>query len=817
MDNAATQPGTSLQQFLTSLVVSFSIFVGTTLVFVLLRKRILRIYEPKSHVAHIPARRQTRPLPGGPFSWVSPLAMETDLALLAKAGLDGYFFLRYLKFMVVITLGGCVMLWPILLPVYGTGKAGSKGMDKVSISNIAGDEGRYYAPVLLSWFFVAFVCFGIFREHRHYLQVRQEYLTSPGHAESMQACTVLVTQIPAAFRSKTALSSAFSGYPGGIRHITMNRNLDKLEELVEERSKAALKLEAAQIKLIKTAIKKQGMDNKHDGNEAGEGAAGQHVPVGKRPSHKLGFLGVLGKKVDTIDWCESELQRLNNEIEHGKANMDEQPMMNSAFLTFHNQTAAQMALQTITHRDPYAMHPRYTEIAPHDVVWNNMSLTWQQRLVKSSIVTAFIAALILLWSVPVAFVGTLSNIDYLTDKVPFLRFINNCPEVLKGLITAYLPIVLLAVLMALLPVIMRFCAKTAGVPTRSLIEFSVAQYYFVFLVVQSFLVVTVVSASVASVTAIIDNPSSAPSLLAESLPKASNFYIAYILLQGLAISAGELAQIVSLALYFILGKLLDKTPRKQFNRYTTLRNVGFGTLFPVYTFLAFLSLVFSVIAPILLFFAALAFGLFYLVYKYQFLFVYQLDVSTMGRLYPRALQQTLVGLYFMEVCMIGLTAVGKSYGAIALSIIILVATAIFHITLNNAFGPLLDAVPTMLIGSHTKEKGAAMEGVEGTLTASNTNHSEEKTGDRASLTGHRSENVFDEKAYQHPALQARQPGIWLPRDGLGVSADLTRKTREGAGIESSDAGASIDNKGRVTWDGKTNPPDYDASQRDYEL
>jgi hypothetical protein len=330
--------------------------------------------------------------------------------------------------------------------------------------------------------------------------------------------------------------------------------------------------------------------------------------------------------------------------------------------------------------------------------------------------------------------------------------------------------------------------------------------------------VTVVSASVASVTAIINNPSSAASLLAASLPKASNFYIAYILLQGLAISAGELAQIVPLALYLVLGKLLDKTPRKQFNRYMTLRSVGFGTLFPAYTFLAFLTLVFSIIAPILLFFAGVAFGLFYIVYKYQFLHVYQLEISTMGRLYPRALQQTLVGLYFMEVCMIGLTAVGKSWGAIAITVVLLVATILFHITLNNAFGPLLDAVPTMLTQSHSfnKERMIDAETAEESLSAAQS-HAVADKGERALLRGQSSENSYDADAYMHPALNSQAPAVWLPRDTRGVSAALAQHTRRDAGIEASDAGAFMDDKGKVSWDGQTDPPSYDASQRDYEL
>lgn len=48
-----------------------------------------------------------------------------------------------MKFMLVITIGGCVVLWPVLFPVYATGPAGQTGLDVISISNISGSTGRF--------------------------------------------------------------------------------------------------------------------------------------------------------------------------------------------------------------------------------------------------------------------------------------------------------------------------------------------------------------------------------------------------------------------------------------------------------------------------------------------------------------------------------------------------------------------------------------------------------------------------------------------------------------------------------------------------
>lgn len=69
--------------------------------------------------------------------------------------------------------------------------------------------------------------------------------------------------------------------------------------------------------------------------------------------------------------------------------------------------------------------------------------------------TGFVTVMIIFWAIPVAFVGSISNINYLTDKVPFLKFILSIPPVILGVVTGLLPSVLLAVLMALLPIILR--------------------------------------------------------------------------------------------------------------------------------------------------------------------------------------------------------------------------------------------------------------------------------------------------------------------------------------------------------------------------
>merc|ERR1711963_112810 len=84
--------------------------------------------------------------------------------------------------------------------------------------------------------------------------------------------------------------------------------------------------------------------------------------------------------------------------------------------------------------------------------------------------TIAISALIIFWAIPVAVVGIISNVNYLTANVPFLAWIDSIPPVILGVVTGLLPTVLLAVLMALVPIICRFFAKLAGVSKNQVSE-----------------------------------------------------------------------------------------------------------------------------------------------------------------------------------------------------------------------------------------------------------------------------------------------------------------------------------------------------------
>jgi hypothetical protein len=289
-------------------------------------------------------------------------------------------------------------------------------------------------------------------------------------------------------------------------------------------------------------------------------------------------------------------------------------------------------------------------------------------------------------------------------------------------------------------------------------------------------------------------------------------------------------------------------------------------------------------------FVITTFALFYFTYLHNFLYVYEFTTDTGGLSFPRAIYQTMTGLYLAEICLIGLffiTPGARAQGVVM--IVVLIITVFFHFQLSSSFDPLITYLPIDIqeallskVESQKAEEGRRLsdeeqfkgqrEGPRGTgdlqrspaldnLSAiPETPQPEEpsrqvdfkdvdptadvqwrpslKTRIKAvRIPGITKKKTFEEDeygtsvndltrkitrdltieertaiAFQHEALRARPPILWIPDDELGIAKDEIYHTRKEAGgeIQMSCEGATLDSKGKIMWLG--NPPDYVESQ-----
>lgn len=250
-------------------------------------------------------------------------------------------------------------------------------------------------------------------------------------------------------------------------------------------------LESAEVKLIKLAAKEKVEREKKASSGKGPAENGavevdkslplvdQLVPRAKRPTFRqkpkwapfgLGWLGI-GTKLDKVEWARKEIamctealergrEQLRNDVISSGADQDYYPPLSSAFVHFNKQIAAHMAFQCLAHNRPYRMAERYIEQAPENVIWKNLSLNPYEARIRLAISYAITAGLVALWTFPVAFIGALSSISTINgvEWLAWLDFLNRDGfgyTLLRGVVSGILPPVLLALLMLLLPAILR--------------------------------------------------------------------------------------------------------------------------------------------------------------------------------------------------------------------------------------------------------------------------------------------------------------------------------------------------------------------------
>ena len=684
---------TSVSTFISTLIPTLVIAIIFYLAFIGIRKKQQRVYEPRNVVETVSPDLKPGESPAGFFGWVSFLLHKPETYIIQQAGVDGYFFIRFLFEFATICLMGCCILWPILFPINATGGNGNEGFNILSYSNVK-DKNRFFAQIFLSWVFFGAVLFLIYRELVYYTTFRHALQTTPLYDSLLSSRTLLLTEVPENLLKETELRGFFPT----ATNVWYARDYTELTKKVKERNKLTSKYEGTLNKTITKAVKirnKALKKNKEPPLPADD--LDKYLKDGKkRPSHKLKFL--IGKKVDTLTYCPERLGELNTEVKKDQAQHNANTQIPSVFIEFPTQLELQKAYQAIPYNKELGSSKRFTGLTPDDVIWENLHLTSSKRRVKKIIASTVLTLMIIFWCIPVAVVGAISNINTLIEYAPWLEFINNLPSKLLGLITGLLPVVALAVLMSLIPPFIKKMGKVSGCMTVQQVESYCQAWFYAFNVVQVFLVMALCSSSMSAVPAIVGDPSSLMPLLAEKLPASSNFYIAYFCLQGLTITSGLLLQIVALILSKILGRILDGTPRAKWNRWNTLGQPFWSIIYPNYQLLCVIAFSYAIIAPLILGFAFVTFVFLYCVYMYTLVHVLQPNkTDARGRNYPSALLQLFVGLYLAEICLTAMFVFGKNWAAVALEGIMIGVTALCHIYYKWKFLPLWDIVPVSAI------------------------------------------------------------------------------------------------------------------------
>lgn len=227
-----------------------------------------------------------------------------------------------------------------------------------------------------------------------------------------------------------------------------------------------------------------------------------------------------------------------------------------------------------THNSASPMKSQQLEMHPQDFSGGSPRRrdTWWGLCLRDITYALAMFTTLSLAAVLIAISGAISQLSYIADRIGLAKF-NESPQWVVSSVQGLVPPLCVMLIMALVPRCLRALSLIQGFRRGPWIEPLLQQYYFAFLFFELFVVVCI-TCSISTVLQDFTDISRLPPLLAENIPKSSNYFMSYMALQAMSTSAGEMAQPMRLFKFF-----RDRVPPEP-------DAVEWGTVLPHYTTLA---------------------------------------------------------------------------------------------------------------------------------------------------------------------------------------------------------------------------------------
>lgn len=779
--SAHTSSGTELSLLLQTVFTSLSLCLIQLTMFCFFRNIFKSIYQPRCYC--VPTNERVEPLPKGLLGWIKP-TVSYGIHYYLALGLDAYFFIRFVSMLLLffIIIGGLNMI--ILIPINLAGsdtEFTAMGLDRLSVTNVSPSKVQY----LNSHFFMAIITISVFHwliiyELESFIKIRLAFLSSSRHLASPLYKTLLINNVTRTQLDRETMINLFSVFPGGVRHVWFLSDYRKIGRAIAKIKDAVQYLEAGELIYLKRYHRKYGDTLSNQVTISEYVPDHQLRPFFYPPMYRHWTIPIVNtvvyfktpgwwrwfffeKRVDQIDWAATTIKDCKKLIQDEKVLLARNKLkkFKTVFIQFNTQEGANIAHQCLLSQKLGNMDQTLINIHPRDIYWNSLTKSNPYHsLLENYSVSIILIMLLVLYVIPVSFIGLISQVPLITQLMPFMRWVYRLPEEARNSISSLLPSILLSVLTELTVVIFRFLIVFRTKLTGAEIELDLQTWYFAFLFIQQFLVVTILSSITVIFKQVVDQPTSIPVMLATNLPKAAIFFFQFIAVKALSFCGNNFLRINQLISNYFYHKFFDKTPRRKFATITNLSRVKWGTVYPVFSVYASIGLTYSIISPLISIFVIFILVLVLLYYKYSLRYIYSHinESETYGRLYPTALLYLYSGIYCLECCLIGIFfLLQNSSGNNSLKIQgwimtgILLMTIFGNITIYERYSKYSSCFP-VLRDNDTGNND----------TGNNDNDNNDNDDSQANML-----NL--DMLYLHPYFKYEVPKVWLPKDVLGIA------------------------------------------------
>ncbi|PKS06319.1 hypothetical protein jhhlp_007067 [Lomentospora prolificans] len=692
-------------------------------------------------------------LPDSFFGWIPALYKVTEEQVLASAGLDAFVFLNFFKMAIriimIMAFFAAVVLTPInnhfLTPIDSDpdDKKESSFMMQSSAyldpweelhaaldkqSKKKKDISYLYAYLVFTYFFSILVLYILNKETVRVLRVRQEYL---GTQSTITDRTFRLSGIPGDLRDERKIKNLMEKLEiGQVEKVILCRAWNKIDDLIEERDKCLRNLERTwseyhkKLKATNSGVSGRLDGSGEDGSADSNGdespdmgietmhgleEAGYGLEERERPKIRLwhGFLRLQSRKTDAIDYYEERLRRLDAKIHEARKKTYDAADL--AFVTMDSIASCQMAIQALLDPRPGRLLTKPAP-SPTDVVWRNTYAARGVRRMKSWVITMFISILSVIWLVLVATLASLLSICTINKAFPALGQYLLHHDWIRLLVQTGLPTGAVSLLNVMVPFLYDFLSNHQGMISRGQIELSVISKNFFFTFFNIFFVFAV-SGSVTQFLPVLwgalDNTHELPKIIARSIMNISDFYISFIVLQGVGLTPFRLLEPGGVAMY-VWGWLTAKTPR-DFHEMKTPPLFSYGYYLPTALLIFILCLVYSVLQNgVLVLLAGLVYFTFsYFTYKYQLLYAMDQPQHATGRAWSMISYRIVLGLFFFQLTMGGVLGLHETFKAVVLVIPLIIFTVWYGFYFRRRYVPLTQFISLRSIRAEIDPEDAA--------------------------------------------------------------------------------------------------------------
>ncbi|OBZ88317.1 Calcium permeable stress-gated cation channel 1 [Choanephora cucurbitarum] len=741
-------------------------------------------------------RHKPPELPTSLFGWIWPLLKIGDEEMLDNVGLDALLMLKFIAMGIKIFSTCSFFGLTVFLPITLTSnyqKGNTTSLERLSINVIEDDSKKIIAYLVFAYIFTFVTFFYLNQHYNEFIYLRAKHLIN--QSKTLVARSVIVTGIPEQFRSDKALAEYFENLNiGAVESCYVVRTVYRIETLIKKRANALKRLEEAYAKywgnpcripgydpdrilddvemykrVLDLAEKRESSSSEEEDDQdnqfrllsSREDGSRLKSPLNslrrktrlgtttffkglveptlglkkgtqsKRPMVRLGLFGLFGKKVDAIEYYTKLFDDLDKSVIEARQSPNYE-MTNVAFVTFEEMSSALIASQIAICPEPFAIR---TSIAcePRDIIWSSIAIRGRERIVREIIVWTITVFLCITWTVPVFAVSSLISVDTI-KKVNAAAGQKIADSPVGHLVFAsFIPPLILNIFTSTLPLFFDAMGYHQGLRTRSAVAESTLSKQYFFLIFFTLIFYSIVGTTILTLLSDISNDlKQLPTYLARKLPNLAPFFINYTILQTFLIMPLNLLLLGSIVVRGFDYLFLCSTPREYAeNKAPWSFNYGIGYPAPLLVFAIVFE--YSLINPLILLFGVVYFCFTYLVYKYQFLYVYFRPYEAAGRLWTMVIPRIIFTLVLFQLTMLGLFLLRGSFILAGLVIPLVVFTFLFRYILNRAYEQNGMNLPLQLLRDNVKSNPPQLSDEES--EGSDIDNDEEPSANRAITNG----------------------------------------------------------------------------------